>query len=152
MFVCLFFFCSETLVFIVQYIFEFVTSNFNKHLLFLRSNSIPRAHEMCVYICSRSYFGASYFKRFECDCHEITLVRMCRHFSNYFIFSINCNPDLDDTICDCLFKSMATIFESDHKSSFIFVGNTNAHYQKWLASVLTKNLHSQAALDFCNSC
>ncbi|KAK3894304.1 hypothetical protein Pcinc_001927 [Petrolisthes cinctipes] len=38
----------------------------------------------------------------------------------------------------------------DVKSSFIFVGDVNAHHQEWLNSVSPTNRHGHAALDFTN--
>ncbi len=58
------------------------------------------------------------------------------------------NPDLDDSIDDCLFSSMSSIQESYSKASFIIVGDFNAHHQEWLNSISPRNQHGRAALDF----
>ena len=60
------------------------------------------------------------------------------------------NPDLNDSIFDCLLLSMAAIQESDSKASFIFVGDVNAHHREWLNSVSPTDQHGRAALDFSN--
>ena len=46
------------------------------------------------------------------------------------------------TFCD--------IQELDRKLSFIFVGDQNAHHQKWLNSESLTDCHSIAAFDFAN--
>ncbi len=44
---------------------------------------------------------------------------------------------------------MASIPDSDPKSSFVFVGDFNAHHQQWL-NFSTTNQHGWAAHDFSN--
>ena len=103
---------------------------------------------MAIYI--RSSFNATRCTRFECGCHEIMIVKVCSRFNNFYIFSIYRNPDLDDVIYDCLLNSMAAIQEMDVKSSFIFVGDLNAHHREWLGSISATDAHGQAALNFNN--
>ena len=103
---------------------------------------------MCVYL--RPACSTSRITKFECGCHEMMLVKICSRFNNYYIFSVYRNPDLDDSIYDCLLNSMAYIQESDPKASFVFVGDVNAHHQDWLNSVSQTNQHGRAALDFSN--
>ena len=45
---------------------------------------------------------------------------------------------------------MSDIQELDRKSSFIFVGDLNAHHQKWLKSVSSTDCHGIAAFDIAN--
>ena len=45
---------------------------------------------------------------------------------------------------------MSEIQELDRKSSFIFVGDLNAHHQEWLKSVSPTDRHGNAAFDFAN--
>ena len=58
--------------------------------------------------------------------------------------------NLDDSIYDCLLSSMSEIRELDRKSSFIFVGDMNAHHQEWLKSVCPTDRHGNAEFDFTN--
>ena len=140
-------FCSETLVSSFRHTSELLIPNFNKPIL-LRRNAIPRAQGMCVYI--RSSYSASRLSKSECGCHEMMAVKICSRFNNYYIFSLYRNPDMDDSIYDCLLTSMASIQERDSKASFLFVGDVNAHHREWLNSVSPTDQHGRAALDFCN--
>ena len=63
------------------------------------------------------------------------------------MYSIYCNPDLDDRIFDCLLSSMAAVQAEDIRASFLFVGDLNGHHQEWLGSTTT-NRHGVAAFDF----
>ena len=47
-----------------------------------------------------------------------------------------------------LLSKMAQIQSIDSKSSFIFVGDLNAHLREWLCSISPTNKHGHAALDF----
>ena len=85
-----------------------------------------------------------------CTCHEFQVIRVCSKSNNFYIFSFYSNPDLDDSIYDCLLSSMSDIQELDRKSSFIFVGNLNAHHQEWLKSVSPTDRYGNAAFDFAN--
>ena len=60
------------------------------------------------------------------------------------MFSLYCNPDLDDWIFDCLLASMAAMYI---RTSFMFVGDLNGHHQEWLSST-NPNHHGVAAFDF----
>ena len=63
------------------------------------------------------------------------------------VYSLYCNPDLDDRIFDCLLASMAAVQAEDIRASFLFVGDLNGHHQEWLGSTTT-NRNGVAALDF----
>ena len=63
------------------------------------------------------------------------------------MFSLYCNPDLDDHIYDCLLTAMAAVQAVDVHPLFLFVGDLNGHHQEWLGST-TMNRHGVAALDF----
>ncbi len=78
------------------------------------------------------------------------MVKICSRFNNYYIFSVYRNPDLDDSIYDCLLGSMASIQESDSKASFVVLGDVNAHHQEWLNSIFPTNQHGRGALDISN--
>ena len=66
---------------------------------------------------------------------------------NFYVFSLYCNPDLDDWIYDCLLTAMAAVQAAYARPSFLFVGDLNGHHQEWLGSTTT-NRHGVAALDF----
>ena len=66
---------------------------------------------------------------------------------NLYVFSLYCNPDLDDRIFYCLLTSMAATQAEDVRASFLFVGDFNGHYKEWLGSTTT-NRHVVAAFDF----
>ena len=63
------------------------------------------------------------------------------------MFSLYCNPDLDDWIFHCLLTSMAAVQAEDVRASFLFVGDLNGHHQEWLGSA-TANHHGVAAFNF----
>ena len=86
----------------------------------------PRIHGLTTYI--RSEFSAIIKKENVCTCHEFQVIRVCSKSNNFFIFSLYCNPNLDDSIYDCLLSSMSEIQEFDRYFSFIFVGDLNAHH------------------------
>ena len=73
--------------------------------------------------------------------------RVCGAKQNFYVFSLNRNPDLDDRIYDCLLTEMAAVRAADERASFLFVGDLNCHHQEWLGSTTT-NRHGFAALDF----
>lgn len=100
-----------------RHISELMIANFNK-LILLWLDSIPKA-QMWFCIHSHSFFGASRRMRFECSCDYMTFVQMGSPFNNYYIFSVNCNSDLNNSIYDGLLVSMAAVQEFDPKSSFI---------------------------------
>ena len=136
--------CSETLTSNNRHYSELLIPNFGKPRLLHRSY-IPRARGLAVYI--RKGFTANMTPRFHCSCHEFVILKICGKHCNFYIFSAYRNPDLDDSIYDCFLDSMARIQESDRKSSFIFVGDMNAHHKDWLNS-RTTDRHGIAALDF----
>ena len=85
--------------------------------------------------------------KFECGCCESLGFRVCGARQNLYVFSLYCNPGLDDRIFDCLLTSMATVQAEDVRASFLFVGNLNGHHQEWLCSTTT-NRQGVAAFDF----
>ena len=140
-------FCSETLVSNYRHVSELLIPNFNKPIL-LRRNAIRRAQGMALYV--RSSFSASRVSKYECGCHEVLLTKIVSRFNNYYIFACYRNPDLDDSIYDCLLSSMATIQSVDSKASFVFIGDFNGHHREWLGSISGTNQHGHALLDFSN--
>ena len=63
------------------------------------------------------------------------------------MFSLYCNPDLDDCIYKCLLTVMAAMQAVDVRASFLFMGDLDGHHQEWLCSTST-NCHGVGALDF----
>ena len=78
------------------------------------------------------------------------VIRVCSKSNNLYIFSLYRNPDLDDSIYDCLLSFMSDIQELNRKSSFIFVGDLNAHHPEWLKSMWLTHYHGIEAFDFTN--
>ena len=67
------------------------------------------------------------------------------------VFASYRNPDLDDTIYDCLLTKMATVQDADPKAFFfVFVCDYNAYHTEWLNSVTFTDNHGVTALDFSN--
>ena len=59
------------------------------------------------------------------------------------MFSLYCNPDLDDRIFDCLQASRAAVLTEDIRASLLFVGD----HQEWLGST-TMHRRGVRAFDF----
>ena len=72
---------------------------------------------------------------------------MCGARQNFYVFSLYCNPDLDDRIYDCLLTAMAAVQAADARASFLFVCALNGDRQEWLGSTTTSR-HGVAALYF----
>ena len=142
-------FCSETLVSDLRHISELSIPGFKKPTLFKR-NAIPRARGMALYI--REGLSASHRPQYECGCHETQVVKVSGRLINLYVFASYRNPDLDDTIFDCLLTKMAEVQERDSKACFVFVGDYNAHHTEWLNSITATDNHGIAALDFSNLC
>ena len=74
---------------------------------------------------------------------------VCGVRQNSYVFSLHRNPDINSQIYDCLLTSMAAVQIEDVCASFLFVGDSNGHHQKWLGSgTTTTNRHGVAAFDF----
>ena len=140
--------CSETLVSDMRHVSEVLIPNFKKPNL-LRRRAINRAQGLAVYV--KQGHLAYLQPKFECGCHEACIIKICGKLANFYIFCLYRNPDLDDSIYDCLLVSMAAIQSCDKKASFIFVGDLNAHHVDWLNSVSPTNSHGQAAWDFASA-
>ena len=107
-------FCSETLVSNLRAPKELLIPGFKQpHLL--KQNDRRRDQGMAAYI--RKGFPASQKTNYECDCHEVLVLKVCGKHSNFYLFSIYRNPDADDEIFDCSLNSMASIQENDRKAA-----------------------------------
>ena len=73
--------------------------------------------------------------------------RVCGVRQNLYVYSLYCNPDLDDQIFYCLLASMAAVRAVDFHVSFLFAGDLNGHHREWLGC-MTMNRHGVAAFDF----
>ena len=65
------------------------------------------------------------------------------------MFSLYCNPDLDDCNFDCLLIPMAVVQAEDVCASFLFVGYLIDHHREWLGSTST-NRHGVASFDIAS--
>ena len=137
-------FCSETLVSDMRPVSELLVSGFGLPVL-LCLVKMPRARGMVAYV--RDGYGAFRQHKFECDCCEMLVFRVCGVRQNVYVYSLYHNPDLDDRIFDCLLASMVTVQPEVVRASFLFVGNLNSHHQEWLGSTTT-NRHGVAAFNF----
>ena len=116
-------FYSETLVSNLRSPKELLIPGFKQpHLL--KRNDRHKGQGMAAYI--RKGFSASRKPDYECDCHEVLVLKVCGKHSNFYLFSIYRNPDADDEIFDCLLNSMASIQQNYRKATFLFVGDFNA--------------------------
>ena len=137
----------ETLVSSFRHKSELIIPNFNSPTLF-RRNEITRSRGLCVYV--RIGFTACRMSQYECNCHEVLIIRVCSRFNNFYIFTAYRNPDLNDSIFDYLIESMANIQNNDRKAAFLFIGDFNAHHREWLNSASPTNGHGRRAYDFAN--
>ena len=127
-----------------RHISELLVPGFGRPVLWCR-DGMPRARRMAAYV--RDGYGAFRQPKFECDCCEMLVFRVCGARQNFYVFSLHRNPDLDDRIYDCLLTAMAAVQAADARAPFFFVGDLNGHHQEWLGSATT-NRHGVAALDF----
>ena len=104
---------------------------------------------MCLrWLYVKNGFSATHKSCYECGCHEMQVVKVCGKHNNFYICSIYCNPDWDDSIFDCLLMTMAIIQENDAKVSFVFIGDFNVHHGEWLNSVSPTGGCGLRAIDF----
>ena len=115
--------CSETLVSDSRHVSELLVPRFGRLVLLCRGR-MHRAREMAAYL--RGLYGAFRQPKFECDCCEMMIFRVCGVRQNLYVFSLYRNSDLEDRIFDCLLTSTATVQAEDVRGSFIFVCDWNA--------------------------
>ena len=77
--------------------------------------------------------------------------RVCSARQNFYVFSVYCNPDLDDLSFDCLFTSMGAVKAEDVHDSFLFVGDLNGRRKECLGSTTT-NRRGVAAFEIKLNC
>ena len=83
---------------------------------------------MAAYV--RNGYGAFRQPKFDYGCCEILFFRVCGVRKNLYVSSFYRNPDLDDSIFDCLLASMVAVKTEDIRASFLFVCDLNGHHQK----------------------
>lgn len=84
----------------------------------------------------------------ECEYHDVLSLKVCNKHDNIYLFSIYCNPDVDDSLYDCPLTRMAAIQENDKKALFLFAGEFNDHHTEQLNSVSPIDCQGLRALDF----
>ena len=136
--------CYEALVSDRRHISEFLVPGFG-HTVLLCRDEMPLAHGMAAYVLDA--YGAFREPKFECDCCEMLVFRVCVARQNFYVFGLYTNPALDDRISDSLLTAMAAVQAADTRASFLFVGDLNGHHQERLSSTTT-NRRGVAALDF----
>ena len=77
--------CTETLVSSFRHKSELIIPNFNCPILF-RRNEITRSWGLCVY--ARIGFTACRISQYECNCHEVLIIRVCPRSKNYLFFGL----------------------------------------------------------------
>ena len=104
-----------------------------------------RVRGLALYV--RDGFPAYRQRKYECDCCEMYVVRVCGIRQNFYLFGCYRNPDLDDHIFDCLLNALAKVQSEDRRAAFVFVGDFNAHHEEWLGSSRTDQ-HGRSACEF----
>ena len=66
--------------------------------------------------------------------------------SKYYIFNIYQSPSADDSILDFLLAKLAAVQHSDIKTSYVLIGDLNAHNEVWGSPSTSSS--GRAALDF----
>ena len=87
--------CSETLVSDRRHISKLLVPGFGRPVLLCR-DGVPQARVMAAHV--RDGYGAFRLPKFECDCCEMLVFRVCGARQNFYVFSLYRNPDLDDRI------------------------------------------------------
>ena len=121
------FLCCETLVLDRRHISELLVRGFGSPVLLCR-DGMPRARGMAAYV--RDGYGAFRRPKFECDCCEMLVFRVCGARQNFYVFSLYRNPDLDDRIYYCLLTALADVQAPDACASLLFVGDLNGNHQE----------------------
>ena len=104
---------------------EVLVPGFGRPVLLCRGK-MPQARGMAAYV--RDGYGAFCQPKFECGCCEMLVFTVCGMRQNLYVYSLYCNPDLDDRIFDCLQASMAAMQAEDVRASFLFVGDLNGQH------------------------
>lgn len=141
-------FCVETLVSSRRHSSELRLPGYSYQCV-VSTDGRPAARGMSLYV--RQGYPCLRKKCYECSCHEVACVRLSAKHMNFYVFAVYRNPGADDSMLDCLLAAMAEVQQSDRKSSFVFVGDFNAHHREWLGSVSETDVHGRSLLDFSTS-
>ena len=98
-------------------------------------------------MCEIYRYGEFRQLKFECDCCEILLFRVCGAKQNFYVCSLYRTPDVDDRIYKSLPTAVAAVQVVDVSASFLFIDDLNGHHQESLDSTTT-NRHGVDSLDF----
>ena len=106
--------------------------------------------EVCLFMSAR---GTLVFSSLAMNvvCHEVVCLRIRAKHMNFYVFAVYRNPGADDSLLDYLLTAMSEVQQTDRKSSFVFVGDFNAHHRERLGSVSQTDAHGRALLDFATS-
>lgn len=88
----------------------------------------------CMSVCIISSFYASHVSKHECGCHEVVVVKAVGCYNNHYIYPLYGNPNLDDSIYDCLLSAMTGIQNGDLKASYMssLVASTPTTENGWV--------------------
>ena len=138
--------CAETLVSTRRHPAELRVTGYSYYGV-TSVESRPTAMSVYVrqgYLCVRK-------SCYECSCHEVVCLRIRAKHMKFYVFAVYRNPGADDSLLDCLLTAMSEVQQTDRKSSFVFVGDFNAHHREWLGSVSQTDAHGRALLDFATN-
>ena len=76
----------------------------------------------------RDGYGVFRQRKSKCGCCEILTCWVCGVRQNVYVFSLYCNPDLEDWIFYFLLTFTADMQGEDVHAPFLFVGDLNCHY------------------------
>ena len=106
---------------------ELLVPGFDRPVLLCRGKIVwPRM--MTAYV--RDGYGACRQYKFEGDCCEMLVCRVCGVRQNLHVFRLNRNHDLDNRIFDCLLTPMDAVQAEDVLATFLFVNDLNGHHQE----------------------
>ena len=136
--------CAETKVTNRRHLAELRLPGFSSPNLLLRG---ARPNGLGLSLFVRSGLSVCRMTKFECDCCEFLVSKLCGDRLNVYLIFVYRSPNTDDRVYDCLLSAMGRIQSTDPKSAFCFLGDFNCHHMEWLGSPRT-NAHGVAALDF----
>ena len=82
--------CSETLASDFCHVSKLLVPGFGRPILLCRGK-LPRARGIAAYV--RDGYGAFRQPKFECECCEMLVVRVCGLRQNFYVYSLYHNPD-----------------------------------------------------------
>ena len=140
--------CAETLVSTRRHPAELRVTGYS-YCGVTSVDSRPTARGMSVYV--RQGYPCVRKSCLECSYQEVVCLRIRAKHMNFYVFAVYCSPGADDSLLDCLLTAMSEVHQTERKSSFVFVGDFNAHHTEWLGLISQTDVHSRALLDFATS-